>query len=165
MTSIDSPKTAWAGLGSNRNPECNLNKAMGILRARFGSLRVSPAYRSAAVGDEAPDFVNLVVAFETELDPESVNGEFKRIEAELGRVRGASSEAGHTIDIDLLMLGDYVGSFGSVTLPRRDVTDCAYVLRPLAELEPEGVHPVAGRSFSRLWAEWDQPAELVEVPL
>ncbi|MDJ0657475.1 MAG: 2-amino-4-hydroxy-6-hydroxymethyldihydropteridine diphosphokinase [Xanthomonadales bacterium] len=165
MTEAHSAEIAWAGLGSNLNPERNLPQALALLQDRFGDMRISPAYRSAAVGGAAPDFVNLVVAFQTNLDPESVNEEFKRIEHALGRERGTGTEAGHTIDIDLLLLGNRVGTFGAVTLPRRDVTKYAYVLRPLAELEPEGVHPVLGKSFSELWGEWDQAGELVAVVL
>lgn len=162
MTGTGRLKTAWAGLGSNLNPQHHLTQALTLLEQRFGALRVSPAYRNPAVGGSAPEFINLVLAFETHLEPEAIDQAFKEVESSLGRDRHCTSGR-HPIDIDLLLLGPMIGSFGPITLPRRDVTEFAYVLKPLAELEPEGRHPVSKERFATLWERWDKADDLVEV--
>ena len=53
----------YLSLGSNIEPRRYLNVALDELRARFGAIDVSPAYRSAAVGFDGTDFVNLAVGW------------------------------------------------------------------------------------------------------
>ena len=53
-------------------------------------------------------------------------------------------------------------------VPRSDVLEYSFVLRPLAELEPNLVHPVTGRTMLEHWKEFDaasHPLELVGVML
>ena len=63
----------YLSLGSNQEPHRYLRAALDELRARFGSLDVSPAYRSAAVGFDGADFINLAVGLDTELAPAALN--------------------------------------------------------------------------------------------
>ncbi len=59
----------YAGLGSNIEPEKNLGIAVRELRKKYGELEVSSVYRSAAVGFDGDDFLNLVVGFRSEEKP------------------------------------------------------------------------------------------------
>ena len=59
----------YLGLGSNVDPEPNLRLGIRELRRRFGELAVSPTYRSAAVGFEGDDFLNLAIGCDTNLTP------------------------------------------------------------------------------------------------
>ena len=55
-------------VGSNLDREHNIDRALESLRSSFGQLRISRVYETLAVGFSGPDFYNLVVAFETDLD-------------------------------------------------------------------------------------------------
>ncbi|HEV2212598.1 MAG TPA: 2-amino-4-hydroxy-6-hydroxymethyldihydropteridine diphosphokinase, partial [Gammaproteobacteria bacterium] len=107
---------AFVGIGSNVEPERRVRQAVKLLRERFGAIRLSPVYRNAAVGFEGDDFLNLVVAFGTELEVTPLNATLDEIELACGRERGAACFAPRTMDLDLLLYGDCV-SRPPVVLP------------------------------------------------
>jgi len=149
---------AYVALGSNVEPEANLARALGELRARFPGLVASPAFQNRAVGFEGADFINLVVGFPTTLPLAALLAELHRIEALCGRGRGAPKYEPRRMDLDVLLYGDLVGQFPGVTLPRPDLVRRAFMLGPLAALAPSLVHPGLGRSIAELWAGFDQGA-------
>ena len=76
-----------ASLGSNVDPKANIFGAMRELRALFPGSQASPVYSSPAVGFKGANFLNLVVAFETELPLSSVRLSLEQIESDHGRNR------------------------------------------------------------------------------
>ncbi len=157
--------TVYLGLGSNIDPEANLELAIRELRARYGELSLSPVYRSAAVGFEGPDFLNLVAGLESNESPVDIHTEIERIHGLAGRTRGSERYSSRPLDIDLLLYDDLVLEHPRFHLPRSDVLDYAFVLRPLSEIAPGFVHPRTGRTIAEHWAEYDaasQPLEAVD---
>lgn len=153
------------GIGSNIQPEQHVPVAIERLRARFGALDVSPIYTCPAVGFAGADFVNLVVVFDAAETIEAVQAGLREIEAAGGRDRGGR-DGSRTIDLDMLLFGDRVFDNGDIRVPRADILDYAFVLRPLAEIRPEARHPVDGRSYRELWAVFDRPGQpLTEITL
>lgn len=146
----------FLGLGSNIDAEKNLRLALGELRRLFGEVRVSPVYRSEALGFEGPDFLNLVVALGTEMNPLEVIGQIERIHAMAGRTRGPDRYSSRPLDIDLLLYGDRVVPEPPLRLPRRDILEHGFVLRPLADIAPDVVHPVTGKTIGDHWREFDR---------
>ena len=146
--------TVYLGLGSNIDAGKNLRTAVDALRRRYGELTVSPVYRSAPVGFEGPDFLNLVVALATDATPLEVLDEIERIHAMAGRQRGPDRYSSRPLDIDLLLHGDTVDPSPPLRLPRRDILDYGFVLRPLADIAPDLVHPVTGRTIGEHWREF-----------
>ena len=82
---------AWLSLGSNLEPERHLGAALVELRARFDAILVSPVYRFAAVGFDGPDFLNLAVGLDTDLDPFALNHWLHALEDRHGRRRDGSA--------------------------------------------------------------------------
>ena len=80
---------------------------------------------------DQPDFLNAVVAIETELDPDGLLRLVKGVEAELGRDFGQVRHGPRVIDIDVLLLGDIRLETARLTLPHREVTTRRFVLVPL----------------------------------
>lgn len=142
-------------LGSNIDPEPNLRLAVSELERRFGPLVLSPVYRSRAAGFEGDDFLNLVALAECTAGPRAVQRAIERIHALAGRRRGGERFASRPLDIDLLLHDDLVVDEPGLRLPRADILEYSFVLGPLADVAPEFVHPVTGRTFAEHWAEFD----------
>jgi len=155
----------FASLGSNQNREENIRSAIHSLRSTFGVLRLSPVYRNRAVGFVGEDFLNMVVAFNSDATPQEIQQEFRRIEDEHGRIRDGNKFSPRLLDIDLILYGDLVCDEPALKLPREDIVKYAFVLLPLAELEPEGVHPELNITYARMWKGYDGAQELKVVDL
>jgi 2-amino-4-hydroxy-6-hydroxymethyldihydropteridine diphosphokinase len=153
----------FAGLGSNIDPEDNLHLGVRELRARYGELQLSAVYRSKSVGFDGHDFLNLVACFETEASPESICEEIERIHELAGRDRNDGKWSARSLDIDLLLYDDLVVDDKPVRIPRNDVLEYSFVLRPLAELAPEFRHPVTGKTMREHWQEFDAASHPLEV--
>jgi 2-amino-4-hydroxy-6-hydroxymethyldihydropteridine diphosphokinase len=156
----------YLGVGSNIEPAANLRLAVRELRRRFGKIEQSSVYRSPPVGFEGDDFLNMVVSAETALLPQEVVRELGEIHRVAGRERDGDKLLPRTLDIDLLLYDDAVVDDADVQLPRADVLDYAFVLRPLAELAPAYVHPVTGRTLLDHWRNFEgQPTGLTKERL
>lgn len=158
----------FLGLGSNIDAERNLKLAIAELRSRFGELTVSPVYQSMALGFDGDDFLNLVVGLQTDLSPEDLLTFIDTVHALAGRIRGPDRYISRPLDIDLLLYGDLVDKEPPLRLPRRDVLEHSFVLRPLSEIAPDFIHPETQRSIGEHWREFDaacHPVTPVDVIL
>lgn len=157
--------TAYISVGSNVDPEANIRQGLSMLGETYGALRLSPVYRSTAVGFEGDDFLNLVAAFETDAPVETVAEALDEIENRCGRIRNGIRFGPRTLDLDLILFGDLVIDQPGLKLPRDEILSYAFVLRPLADLEPGGLHPIEGRDYASLWAERKAGAQaLIAAP-
>ena len=160
--------TVFLGIGSNESPEENLRLAVRELGNRYGNLELSPVYKSASVGFDGADFLNLVLRFESEVSALSICNEIELIHNLAGRVRGSDKWESRPLDIDLLLYNDLILDEPPVRIPRDDILDYSFVLRPIAELAPAQVHPVTGRTLLEHWQEFDaqgHPLEEINVEL
>ncbi|MEL7186477.1 MAG: 2-amino-4-hydroxy-6-hydroxymethyldihydropteridine diphosphokinase [Pseudomonadota bacterium] len=160
--------TIFLGLGSNVDPEANLRLAIRELQRRFGDLTVSSVYRSAAMGFDGDDFLNLVVSMQSNCSALCVCESIELIHNLAGRQRSSNKWEARPLDIDLLLYNDQIIDEPPVRVPRSDVLEYSFVLRPLAEIAPDLKHPVTGRSMLEHWKEFDaasHPMERVDVRL
>ncbi len=149
--------------GSNVEPLRNLRRALDSLAADYPGLRISRAYRNRAVGFEGEDFVNLVVAFETERDVQEVIARLQEVEARCGRARQAPKWAPRAMDLDILLYGERVCDEPGLTLPRPDLVRRAYMLGPAAEIEPDMRHPTRGETLAELWQRFPRESHPLEA--
>jgi 2-amino-4-hydroxy-6-hydroxymethyldihydropteridine diphosphokinase len=145
----------YLGLGSNVDAEKNLRLAVRELRRRFGELELSPVYQSPPLGFEGDDFLNAVAGLDTDVSPEELLRQLEEIHVIAGRRRDAQKQVSRTLDIDLLLHGQLVVDKPGLRLPRGDVLEYSFVLRPLAELAPDTVHPVTRRRMAEHWRDFE----------
>ena len=149
----------YLGVGSNIERERYIVAGLDALQALFGELALSPVYDSEAIGFEGQPFFNLVVAVDTELSVAELAARLRHIETEHGRPANALPNSARQLDIDILLYDQLVGVIDGVELPRGEILHNAFVLRPLAELAPELVHPVANKNYAELWQNYDKASQ------
>ena len=158
----------YLGLGSNISPVDNLRVGIAELRRRYGDLRISTVYKSVALGFDGDDFLNVVVQLRSEETPHAICEEIELIHNLTGRERQGHKWEARPLDIDLLLYNDLVMDDPPVRVPRRDILVYSFVLRPLAELAPDLVHPVTGDTMLSHWQQFDaasHPLEAQDVEL
>ncbi len=139
----------FVSIGSNIDPADNVRSAVAALRRHFGELELSSVYESEPVGFDGAHFYNLVAGFETELPVAEINQRLREIEDDHGRLRGDDKFDSRTLDLDVLLYGRLVDS--ECGIPRHEIDEYAFVLKPLAEIAGDTTHPRTGRSFRRMW--------------
>ncbi len=160
----DQAHQAYIGLGANLgDPLSALADAMRALDALPGTrltARSSP-YRTAPLDATGPDFINAVVRLSTELEPAALLAALHSIEASAGRERSFRN-APRTLDLDLLLYDKLRLDSTALTVPHPRMHLRAFVLAPLAEIEPDLNLEPHGPVRFLLAALNDQPIERLE---
>ncbi len=149
----------FLGLGSNvGDRRANLVRAIEALeRCGVRIARLSPVVESPALlPDGAPaewnrPFLNLVAQCATDRKPESLLGELKRIEAELGR-GDADKWAPRPVDVDILLWGRERIETDRLRIPHPELERRSFVLTPLIALEPSLTIPGLGGKTVLEWS-------------
>ena len=163
MASQPTKKTkVFLSLGSNIDPIENLNYACRELKKTFGNIQLSSVYRNKPIGFVGNDFLNMVVKVKSTYSPNEILNCLRGLEATTGRDIGTGAFNSRTLDIDMILFGDLVHLDKPFKIPRNDIELYSFVLCPLAEIEPDGIHPVIGKTFKDLWEDFDQEEHLLE---
>ena len=138
-------------LGSNLGDrEAYLRAALDAIRPHVDSLRSSSFHDTAPVGvGEQPIFLNAAAVGETLLSARALLVTLLDIEKRLGRERPYPG-APRTLDLDLILYGDQIIRTGTLDVPHPRFRERAFVLGPLAEIAPEMVDPVTGKTIQEL---------------
>ena len=139
---------AYIGLGSNlEDPASQIKAGCAAIAALPATELIarSALYRSAPVGySDQPDFINAVAKVKTALDARALLDALLAIELNHGRVRNFPN-APRTLDLDLLLYDDLKLHAPGLTIPHPRMHERAFVLVPLAEIDPQCVIPGRGK--------------------
>ena len=142
---------AWLGLGSNVFAETHIRAGILELEKDFENVVLSPVYLSTAVGFDGDDFINLIARVETELHPMELRQYLRDLEDRFGRKRDVAKFSDRSLDIDIQLYDDLVLQSPVLEIPRAEILKFSHVLKPLADLEPDLIHPTELRTMSEIW--------------
>lgn len=142
---------AYLGLGTNLGDrQKNLKEAIKAISLKMNVLQRSSVYETKAWGyTNQPDFLNQVIEVNTDLTPLQLLNFVKRTETELGRVENFRYGP-RLIDIDILFYGTVIRNTTRVQIPHPRLHERAFVLVPMAEMEPDFVHPLLQKTVAEL---------------
>ncbi len=140
------------GLGSNLGDRFSfLELGKKKLEYSFGDLLAqSPVYETEPFGvDHKTTFLNMVLAFQSELEPYEILKVTEQIEKDCGRNHKRDLQP-RSLDIDILSLGNVVFESSELIIPHQSIEKRRFVLVPLLEVCPFWSHPKIKKSGSDL---------------
>ncbi len=141
----------------------NLGNSLAILKNAIKILAITPGitlvnysslYRTKPVGPPQPDYLNGCALLKVELYPHQLLETLLEVEQKFGRVRGERWGA-RTLDLDLILYDDLILDTPSLKIPHPCMRERAFVLVPLAEIAPNWIEPVSGKTITELLKEVD----------
>jgi 2-amino-4-hydroxy-6-hydroxymethyldihydropteridine diphosphokinase len=146
---------AFIGVGSNLgNREKHCNNAVRFLEeSGIAVLKRSTMIETEPWGvTEQPSFMNMVIEIMTDLNPAELLALLKKTERASGRT-GTIRWGPRIIDLDILFYDDRVVKTPDLEIPHPRISEREFVLRPLAEIAPDIVHPVLKKNVRTLLRE------------
>ncbi len=146
----------YVALGSNLgNRQANLVMALHMFEPLARVEAVSALYESAPQAPAPPPpYLNAACRIVTGLTPDALLRHLKRIEHQIGR-RDTKRWAPRPIDLDIAIYDDEVLDDAELTVPHPRLTERAFVLRPLLDLDPELTHPSSGERLAEVMTRVD----------
>lgn len=143
---------ALIGLGANLgDPARAFATAIDTFTSSGDVVSVSRLWWTRPVGPDQPDYCNAAALIRWEGTPAALLQTCRDLETAAGRDRSTEQRWGpRVLDLDLLMASDLVWRGPELDLPHPRFHQRAFALVPAAELVPEWVHPLVGRTIGEL---------------
>ena len=141
----------------------NLGKSLTTLENALTTLAQTPGitltsrsswYRTEPVGPPQPDYLNGCAILKVELNPQELLETLLATERKFKRVRKEHWGA-RTLDLDLILYDDLILDTPSLQVPHPRMQERAFVLMPLAEIAPNWLDPVSGKTITQLLKDVD----------
>jgi 2-amino-4-hydroxy-6-hydroxymethyldihydropteridine diphosphokinase len=140
--------TAYIGLGSNLGDAAgNVQRAI-LLLGKLPLTRLlaqSSLFRTAPIDADGDDYINAVAQLDTQLHAQELLNALQALELQFGRER-PYLHAPRTLDLDILLFGQQVINTATLTVPHPGLTQRAFALIPLLQLDP--LISIPGKGFA-----------------
>ncbi len=145
--------TAYVGMGANLGGRATTLRCAAASLGEHSAIRLiggSDLYETEPVGyTDQPDFLNAVLKLGTALSPRRLLDVLLDVERAYGRVR-EEKWGPRTLDLDLLLYDREVVDEEGLRVPHPCIHERAFVLVPLCDLDPDGLHPLLNQAYRRL---------------
>ncbi len=143
--------SVYLALGTNLgHRQDNLSRALQKFPPAVEISAVSRLYETApAYVLDQPAFLNMAVKGQTALSPIDLLTHLKQIETGMGREKTVRYGP-LSIDLDIIFYNDLILDTPDLQIPHPRMVERGFVLRPLADIAPDFVHPVLKRTVSEL---------------
>jgi len=143
---------AYIGIGANlgdaqKSVRQAIDRLSGLPKTRL--VRQSSLFRTAPIDAGGDDYVNAVACVKTQLDAHELLAQLQAIENEFGRERPYVN-APRTLDLDILLYGNRQIDSASLTVPHPRLTQRAFALIPLLQIDP--LIAIPGKGAAHLFA-------------
>lgn len=155
---MSSLHTAYLGIGANLgDARENVIAALTALRehASIETIDASSLFKTAPVDASGDDYCNAVARIATRMTPHELLACLQAIERDHGRQRPYRN-APRTLDLDILLYDQCELNDTELTIPHPRMTQRAFVLIPLLQLDPMIVIPGLGPAHQFVPAVSDQ---------
>ena len=132
----------FIGIGSNLNKIKNIKSCISKIKNDYENVKLSPVYETKSMGFDGPNFYNLVCSFNTTEDIYKLKERLNKIELDHGRNLNETKYSSRTLDIDILYYDNLILVDDKIKIPRKEIIEYDFVLRPLIDINPEFIHPV-----------------------
>ena len=132
----------FIGIGSNLNKIKNIKSSISKIKNDYKNVKISPVYETKAMGFDGPNFYNLVCSFNTTEDIYKLKERLNKIELDHGRNLNEIKYSSRTLDIDILYYDNLILVDDKIKIPRKEIIEYDFVLRPLIDIDAEFIHPV-----------------------
>lgn len=142
-------------IGSNLHPQENIKNCLLLLMDRVIVADSSQIWKTRSFGSEGPDFLNLAVKVNTDLNEKHLKAIIlRKIENKLGRVRLPDKNAPRTIDMDIVIFNNRVLD--------NELWEKIYIALPVSELVPNLLEPISKKKLMEIAIEL-KSSEQVEL--
>ena len=132
----------FIGIGSNLNKIKNIKSCLSKIKNNYKNVKISPVYETKSMGFDGPNFYNLVCFFNTTEDIYKLKERLNKIELDHGRNLNETKYSSRTLDIDILYYDNLILVDDKIKIPRKEIIEYDFVLRPLIDIDAEFIHPV-----------------------
>lgn len=141
----------YIALGSNiGDRQRHLERALSLLPPQVEVQAVSRLYETEPVHVvDQPAFLNAALEARTALSPHELLRYVKQLETQIGREKTIRFGP-RQIDLDILFYDDLTLDTPQLTIPHPRMAQRAFVLRPLADIAPDFVHPLFNKTVADL---------------
>ncbi len=106
-------------------------------------------YKTKPIGPVQPDYLNGCVIIKTSLSPLELLNCLWKIEQQFGRERKIKWGA-RTLDLDIILYDDLILNTPQLKIPHPHMKERAFVLNPLAQIAPNWIEPITGKTILKL---------------
>ncbi|WMX12469.1 2-amino-4-hydroxy-6-hydroxymethyldihydropteridine diphosphokinase [Aureispira sp. CCB-E] len=159
--------TVYLSIGTNMgNRAANLELVHSLISRNIGIVaKESNIYETEPWGVEGQEnYYNQVLCVKTALEPAVLLHKCQVIEQKMGRSRIVKWEP-RVMDIDILFFNDLVVKEEGLEIPHPLLQERNFVLKPLAELTTDWVHPILNKNVQELLEACTDKASVVLLEL